>query len=558
MAVDFKKFKEALTEIEEETGISQEEAINVFTESLLRSFRKSLGGDDANVRLVFDPDKEIIELYYQRNVVNEVTDDFLEISVEDANNNEEGREYHEGDIYEEAYDVETFKKASVISVKNLTHQKFAEIEKSRLLSTFQNKIGTMLTVVVERADEYGGYDVSYAKTLMHLSRKDLIGDEKFQVRDNIKVYVEDVSTSGKNGTSIHVSRSDEGFLRCLFYEEIHEIYDGTIQIKGIARKASERSKVAVYTPDPNIDPAGACIGPNGSRIQKIVAQLGNGSTKEKIDIIDYSDNIALYIMDSLKPALVVGIAMSEDNLSATCVVRDDGLSVAIGRKGVNIRLASQLTGVELKVVTETQADEDGLIYKSFEEINAEEVTRVKEAPTPVAPARGDVLPTLPEGYVAPQERVYAEERNEMDYSLYEQSEKEDYTAPKVSESQVVDTIITEVTKEEIKEEAKVEEKPEVSEKAVNVKTTTTLEDLEASLASQKETPKKAKPSAPKKTPKKEEEDEKAEEIHYNKDAANYMPIYTEEELAEIEAEEAEEEEEVDYEEYEEYYDDDNR
>ncbi|MCD8209833.1 MAG: transcription termination factor NusA [Coprobacillus sp.] len=552
MAVNFAQFKQALTELEEESSISQEEAIEIFKESLIRSFKKSLGGgDDANVRLIFDLDNEVIELYYLRRVVasDDVQDDYLEIDVEDANKNKEGKIYKVGDEYAEQYDVETFKKASVISVKNLTHQKFAEIEKNQLLSTFQNKIGTMITVSVERADEYGGYDVSYSKTSMHLTRKDLIGDEKFALHDQIKVYVVDVSSSPKSGTRIHISRSHEGFLRCLFFDEIHEVYDGTIQIMGISRKAGERSKVSVYTADPNVDPAGACIGPNGSRIQKIVSQLGNGSTKEKIDIIDYSTNIALYAMDALKPAVVVGIAMGEDNHSATCIVRDDALSLAIGRKGVNVRLASQLVGIDLNVITEEKAEEDGLIYKTFEDVEAEEVERkkVEEISRPVIEEEEDVLPTLPQGYVAPQERVYEEERSEMDISLYEQSEKEEI--PTLKRAPKVEEVPSEVS------ETPAVETP-VSE-TVNVKTTTTIEDLEASLSSSKAPSSKSK-SPTKKSSKKEETVEKVDEIVYNKDKANFMPIYTDEELAEIEAEEAEEEEEIDYEEYEEYYDEDNR
>ncbi len=551
MAVNFKQFREALEELEEESSISQEDAIEIFKESLIRSFRKSLGGgDDANVRLIFDLDNEVIELYYIRTVVapDEVQDDYLEIDVEDANNNKEGKVYEVGDEYAEQYDVETFKKSSVISVKNLTHQRFAEIEKTQLLATFQNKIGTMITVTVERADEYGGYDVSYSKTSMHLTRKDLIGDEKFAVHDQIKVYVVDVSSNTKSGTRIHISRSHEGFLRSLFFDEIHEVYDGTIQIMGISRKAGERSKVAVYTADPNVDPAGACIGPNGSRIQKIVSQLGNGSTKEKIDIIDYSTNIALYAMDALKPAVVLGITMGEDNNSATCIVRDDGLSLAIGRKGINVRLASQLVGIDINVITETQAEEDGVEYKTFEEVEAEEVERkrVEEISRPIVEEEEDVLPTLPEGYVAPQERVYADERSDMDISLYEQSEKEEIPTP------------APIVSEPVVEEAPtpVAETPAETE-TVSVKTTTTIEDLEASLSSTKSTTTKSKTTSRKST-KKEEEVEKADEIVYSKDKANFMPIYTDEELAEIEAEEEEEEEEVDYEEYEEYYDEDDR
>ncbi len=538
MAVNFKQFKEALEEIESSQGISEEETINAFKESLLRSFRRKLGGDDAHVELNFDPDNEILELYYIKDVVKEVEDDFLQIDIEEANNDGSGKVYKEGDLYYIPYQIDSLDKNLAISVKSNVHQRLTEVEKQYLLETFKDKIDTLITGVVEKVDDFG-IDVNVGKATVHLTRKDLIGDERFSVGDYIKVYVVDVDSASKGGAKIRVSRTHPGFLRCLFFEEIHEVYDGTIKIQNIARKAGERSKVAVYSLDPNVDPAGACIGPNGARIQKIVSQLGNNaSTKEKIDIIDYSSNIALYIIDSLKPALILGLALSDDNKSATAVVRDDSLSLAIGKKGVNVRLASELTGVDINVVTETQAYEDNLEYKTFEQISAEELQRKKEEPLfEGVPSKEDVLPTLPEGYVAPQERVYEEEKTDIDASLYEEASKEEVT----NESPLEESLEL--------EEAPTQEK----EETIQVKTTTTLEDLEKSLETEKkETTKKTT----KKSVKKEEE--KTEEAPvFTKDESNYMPIYSEEELEEIEQEEAleNEEEDIDYDEYAEYYED---
>ncbi len=538
MAVNFKQFKEALEEIESSQGISEEETINAFKESLLRSFRRKLGGDDAHVELNFDPDNEILELYYIKDVVKEVEDDFLQIDIEEANSDGSGKVYKEGDLYYIPYQIDSLDKNLAISVKSNVHQRLTEVEKQYLLETFKDKIDTLITGVVEKVDDFG-IDVNVGKATVHLTRKDLIGDERFSVGDYIKVYVVDVDSASKGGAKIRVSRTHPGFLRCLFFEEIHEVYDGTIKIQNIARKAGERSKVAVYSLDPNVDPAGACIGPNGARIQKIVSQLGNNaSTKEKIDIIDYSSNIALYIIDSLKPALILGLALSDDNKSATAVVRDDSLSLAIGKKGVNVRLASELTGVDINVVTETQAYEDNLEYKTFEQISAEELQRKKEEPLfEGVPSKEDVLPTLPEGYVAPQERVYEEEKTDIDASLYEEASKEEVT----NESPLEESLEL--------EEAPTQEK----EETIQVKTTTTLEDLEKSLETEKkETTKKTT----KKSVKKEEE--KTEEAPvFTKDESNYMPIYSEEELEEIEQEEAleNEEEDIDYDEYAEYYED---
>ncbi|MCD8204425.1 MAG: transcription termination factor NusA [Coprobacillus sp.] len=538
MAVDFKAFKEALTEIEENNGVSQEDALRIFTDSLIRSFKRKLGGDDAVVRLDLSLEDETMHLYEIKKVVSEVEDDFLEISLEDANNDGTGRVFGEGDEYPIEYNVDDFEKSSALSVKSNVHQHLMEAEKTNLLEQFKDKIGTMVTGVVEKIDEFGGVDATIGKTTVHLFNKDLIGDEKFEAKDHIKMYVVDVSSSTKGGARIHVSRSHEGYLRCLFFEEIHEIYDGTIKIAKIARKAGERSKIAVYSTDPNVDPSGACIGPNGSRIQKIVSQLGNGSTKEKIDIIDYSENLSLFIMDSLKPAVVQGIALDEENKKATCVVREDNLSLAIGKRGVNVRLASQLTDTELRVITEEDAAAEELDYKTFEEVETEDIVRRSRL---VSEEEGKILPSLPEGYVAPQERVYHDESSDLEQSLTEAVEKEELSVPESS------ALVAEPSSSEEAVTSK-------EESIVSVATTTTLEDLEKSLSGEKKETKKSAKTA-KKKPTKTEEENPLEDLYKN---VTRMDIYTEEEKEELEneelnSEEEEEEEDIDYEEYEDYY-----
>ena len=389
----------------------------------------------------------------------------------------------------------------------------------------------------------------------------MIGDEKFNAGEPIKLFVSNVA-SGTKGANIIVSRASEGFLKCLFTEDVYEINIGTIVIKGVAREAGERSKVAVYTDDPNIDPAGACIGPNGSRIQKIVSQLGNGQSKEKIDIIGYSEIPGLYIIEALKPARVVGIVVDEENKSATAIVKDDSLSLAIGKKGVNARLAVRLTGYNIDIKTETQAEEEGIEFVTFEELQAQDAElKSKKAYEKLAAQyqssqeSSNELPKL-EGYVAPQERVYSEEdsNEELNEALEEASEKEE--------------IVKEIKKLEVKEEqpkveevkAPVEEAPVVEEKKA-VKTTTSLEDLEKSLSeeSNKQVNKNNRRSNKKKKDEAEEENSKGA---LDTSSAERMSIYTEEELREMEEEERQEEEDydedVDYDDYDEYYDDDDR
>jgi N utilization substance protein A len=568
MAINGKIFLEGLNELEASKGISKEVIIAALKEAMTKGYKKQIGAteEDDCVRVTIDAENGIIDMYQIKKVVKEVEDDFLEISVEDANALKDGKKYKAGDELIIPSSPEELTKAIAMSVKSILKQKLAEAEKDVLFENFKDKIGTMITGKVEKADERG-LTINIGRTSVFLPRKQMIGDEKFNVGESIKLFVNNVD-SGTKGAHIVVTRSGEGFLKCLFTEEISEVYNGTIVIKGIAREAGERSKVAVYTDDPNVDPAGACIGPNGSRIQKVVGQLGNGQSKEKIDIIAYSDVPGLFIMEALKPAHVVGIKVDEESKSALAIVKDDSFSLAIGKKGVNVRLAVKLTGYNIDVKTESQALEDNLEYTSFEEVQALEDAKREQAQIRVAQEEQNtpisVLPGLPEGYVAPQDRVYEEESDDDDEDLnealeaeVEKKEAEPVEAPVVEETPVIEE--APVVKEE--KPAKVEKKEE--EVRREVKTTTSIEDLEKSLAdeSARKASKPGKKNFKKNSKKAEEEEEETEKPVIA--TGERMSIYTEEELRQMEeedkaAEEEYDEEEVDYDEYDDYYDDDGR
>ena len=548
MAINVNEVNAALEVIEVNKGISREVVLDALKESMTKAFKKSLGADDALVGVDIDLDNGVFEMYQIKNVVKEVEDDLLEISVEDAKEADPKGKYKVGDEFRIYVPIDELRKAMVLTIKSLMRQKFAEAEKEILFEQFKDKIGTLITGRVEQIDERGA-TINIGKQSVYLPRKEMIKDEKFVVGDTIKLFVNNVDSSSKGGAKIVVSRASEGFLKAIMTEEIHDIYDGTITIVAAAREAGERSKVAVTSKDVNVDPAGACIGPNGSRIQKVVSQLGNGSSKEKIDIIAYKENTALYIMESLKPAQVVGIKVDEENKSALVVVRDDSLSLAIGRKGVNARLAVKLTGYKIDIKVESDALAEGLEYQTFEELSALDMEihnqKVMEAQRQTLVYQNpeqSVLPGLPEGYVAPQARVYdSEERSDVDAALEEVAEKEEFKAP-------------------AKEEKKVEEAPakaqEPEVKTTHVKTTTTLEDLEKAL--EEDSSKAQKKKETKRSKKKVEEKEEESTIVRNDQPR--MSIYTEEELKAMEEEEAEAEEEyyddedVDYDDYDDYYD----
>ena len=553
MAINVSEVNAALELIEVNKGISRDVVIEALKEAMTKAFKKSLGADDALVGVDIDLDNGVFEMYQIKNVVADVEDDLLEISVEDANESGD-KKYKVGDQYRIYVALDELRKAMVLSIKSLLRQKFAEAEKEVLHEQFKDKINTLVTGRVEQYDERGA-TVNIGKTSVYLPRKEMIKDEKFTVGETIKLYVNDVATSSK-GAQIVVSRASEGFLKAIMTEEIHDIYDGTITIVSIAREAGERSKVAVTSKDVNVDPAGACIGPNGSRIQKVVSQLGNGSSKEKIDIITFKENVALYIMESLKHAQVAGIKVDEDAKSALVVVKDDSLSLAIGRKGVNARLAVKLTGYKIDIKIESEALEQGLEYQTFEELSAidmeERAQKIAEAQRQSLVYQGDyasTLPGLPEGYVAPQERQYESEHNDFDETLEEVAESEEAKPAPAKEAAPA----------EVSEEVEAEETAsEEAAPATEVKTTTTIEDLEKSLENSAKSQKKGSSGKRKKKVEKEEEEESAVK---HADTPR-MSIYTEEELKELEEEEnleeelEEEEDDIDYDDYDQYYDED--
>ena len=554
MDIKVSEFNAALEQLEVSRGISKETALSALQEAMVKGFKKDIGDDEAEVVVNIDLEKGKIDMYQIKTVVEDAEDILLEISLEDAN--KDGGHYKIGDEYHIHASADSLRKAIVLSIKSMLKQKFAEAEKEILYDQFKDKIGTMITGRVEQVDDKGA-SINIGKTSVYMFKNEMIKDEKLVVGDTIKVFVREVISDSK-GARISISRACEGFLTTLMSEEIREIYDGTIKIMAAARSAGERSKVAVWSDDPNIDPAGTCIGPNGLRIQKVVSQLGNGSQKEKVDIITYSHNTALFIMEALKPAKVVGIKVDEENKSALVIVKDDSLSLAIGRKGVNARLAAKLTGYSIDIKIESEAVEAGLEYVGFEEINAlelqEKAERVAEAQrAALVYQTNTTLPGVPEGYVAPQQRKYEDETNDFDSALEEVAEKEE-AAPVITP--VKEEKVEAPAKEEFKEEAPaVEEAPAKEE--VKVKTTTTIEDLEKSLESSKGTSKKSQ--SKKKSSKKAEEEQ--EEVVVRNDTPR-MSIYTEEELAEMEEEDLDEDtnldedEDIDYDEYDQYYDED--
>ena len=546
--MDATKFIEALDELEAAKGISKESIIAALEEALHKALEKQISEgyrNDGDIRVKITEDPAEIDMCYVRKVVEEVEDDYLEISVEEANKGLKKAKYAVGDEFVVKSSPDDMLRLTALTVKSVLRQKLAEAEKQSLYELYKDKIGEMITGIVEKCDDRGAV-VNIGRSSLYLTRRDLIGDEMLEMGAPVRLYVSDV-TGAEAGKApmVRVSRADAGFLKRLFEEEVREIYDGTVIIKSIAREAGVRSKLAVYSNDPNVDSVGCCIGMNGSAIQKIVAQLGNSKDKEKIDIIQYSPNDALFIIDALRPAQVlrIGVEVGEDGKkNAIAIVPDGQLSLAIGRKGANVRVASKLTDTHIDIKEESMSDEVTMELKSVETIQEEEKIRIQK-----------------EKY----EKYLSQVKSQRAEAI-----KTEAGVEKAKPQKIVDEV------EPVKEEKpvvqpKVEETPVVEEKPVVkptvVKTTTTLDALEASL--EKESKKESFKATQKtsKRPRKIEEDEVAHEEIKVEDTTPKMAIYTEEELAELEKEEEyyeddyeDSDEDIDYDEFDEYYDDDDK
>lgn len=583
-----KLFLEAVKAFEQEKGISSEILLDALKESFKFAFQKKIEKEnffdkktgkslikvdknapklpDALVRVDIDLDKARIKCFRQWLVLedDDITDDYIEISIEDAR--EKSPKIKIGEYYEEELNLDDLNTRDADILKTHFKQKISKAEKEALMANFQNKIGTIVTGDVEKADRRCVI-VNLGKTSATLLPGDLIGDEKYNTGDTIKVYIKEIGKDEKRGGSlVKISRSDPGFLRCLFENEIHEIYDGTVIIKDIARLAGKRSKVAVYSNDPNVDPSGACIGQNASRIQSIVSQLGNArDAKEKIDVITYNPNLGIYLSEILKPGNIVGAKIDEGIRTIYAIVESpDQKSLAIGNGGANTILARQLTHFD-KVLVKTveEAEAENIDYKTMEEFEAEareeERRRFRE--------RQEMILNMNKPQVEEETTVKEEIKEEAPATVAEESKVVEST---VEAAPVVETPAVEVAAEKPAEETveivkkpaepeqKVEikkvEKPIEPEELREVKTTTTIESLEKILEQEKKE-KEAKAqkalNKKKKAKKFEDEDDEKEE----KKIIQKMDIYTDEELAELENEELDSsyEDEDDYSEY----DDDN-
>jgi N utilization substance protein A len=340
---------EAMTLIAREKNIEFETVLETLQASLLAAAKKKYNYTD-NISFKFDRKNNELLMIATKQVVAEVSDPNTEISVKEAKEiDAEAEVGDEIDIYID-YEVE-FGRNAIASAKQILIQKIREAERDRIYDEYIDKVGTLVTGVVQQIDK-GNVIVNLGRAEGILPIKEQIPREKFRQGDRIRAYILDVQKTLR-GPQIILSRVNEEFLRRLFELEVPEIYEKIIEIKAIAREPGERSKIAVYSSDDRIDPVGACVGIKGVRVQSIVRELNN----ERIDIVPYSSNPELFVTRALAPAKVAYIEVDELEQKMTVAVEDEKLSLAIGRNGQNARLASKLTGWKVNIMSETEYNE---------------------------------------------------------------------------------------------------------------------------------------------------------------------------------------------------------
>lgn len=346
-----KELLEAMEVLEKEKNISKDTLIEAIENSLLTACKNHFGKAD-NVKVTVNPNTCDFAVYAEKAVVENVEDDCLELSLADAKML--NPKYEIGDTVQIPLDSKKFGRIATQNAKNVILQKIREEERKALYNEYFMKEKDVMTGVVQR---YLGKNVS-----INLGRVDAILNESEQVKgetfrptERVKVYVIEVKDTPK-GPRVSVSRTHPDLVKRLFESEVAEVRDGTVEIKAIAREAGSRTKIAVKSNDANVDPVGACVGLNGSRVNSIVSELKG----EKIDIINWDDNPAYLIENALSPAKVICVVADEEEREAQVIVPDYQLSLAIGKEGQNARLAARLTGFKIDIKSETQAREMGL------------------------------------------------------------------------------------------------------------------------------------------------------------------------------------------------------
>lgn len=376
-----KELLDALDVLEKEKGVKREIVIDALEAALSSAYKRNYG-QAQNVAVDFDEKKGNVHVYAVKTVVDEVADPQLEVSLKDAL--DINKAYELGDTIKFEVTPGNFGRIAAQTAKQVILQRVREAEREKIYNEYIQYEHEIVTGEIERQD-YRFIYVNLGDVEAVMSRRDQIPGEQYNSHDKIKVYIYKVDNATR-GPQVFVSRAHPDLLKRLFEQEVPEIFDGTVEIKAVSREAGDRAKVAVWSNDPNIDPVGTCVGPRGQRVQGIVNELHG----ENMDIVQWSEDPAEFIANALNPADVLEVRFDPENDRAcTVVVPEDELSLAIGKRGQNVRLAAQLTGYKIDIKSEEEmAELDAQAALAPEEPLDEEaeVSVQDEAPVESEPA----------------------------------------------------------------------------------------------------------------------------------------------------------------------------
>ncbi len=357
--VDLEELFSALQALGAEKGIPEGYLIDKIKTAIITAAKKEYGGRDV-VFCEIDPETRVFKIFVRKSVVEEVEDEYTQILVSEA------QKYNSAAMAGEFVDIplESKKFGRIIAqnAKQIIRQGVIDAERGQAYLEFQQHNKELVTALVQRVDpQTGNATLSIGHAVAVLPKSEQVPDEVIREGDHIKIYIVDVKESEKGSPRVMISRTHPGLVRRLFETEVPEIYDGTILIKSISRQAGSRTKIAVYSENPDVDAVGACIGIRGARVNSIIDELGG----EKIDIVKYSDDPAEFVAEALSPAKVLSVEIeSEDPKACKATVPDSQLSLAIGNKGQNVRLAVKLTGWKIDIRPESGfygEDDDSII-----------------------------------------------------------------------------------------------------------------------------------------------------------------------------------------------------
>lgn len=343
------EFMEALNDLEHDKGIKKDILLEAIETALISAYKRHFGTDQ-NARVEIDSDTGEIKVFAIKNVAAEVEDEETEISLEEARKIND--KYEVGDVVETEVTPRDFGRIAAQTAKQVVVQRIREAERGIIYDQYAEKENEVLTAIVHRIERGNVYvELGRAEGIIPVS--ETVYTEQYNINDRIKVYVLEVKKTNK-GPQIIVSRTHPSLIKRLFELEVPEIRQNVVQIKSIAREAGGRTKIAVWSDEKDIDPVGACVGHKGTRIEKVVEELGG----EKIDVVPWSSDAIEFIANALRPAKVVMVQINEDEKAAKVIVPDYQLSLAIGKEGQNARLAAKLTGWKIDIKSQSQIEQE--------------------------------------------------------------------------------------------------------------------------------------------------------------------------------------------------------